>query len=338
MCNKCNSTNSSNFGRVLDIDVIVTGCGGECYGTPILPNMTLRQVLDIIVGNCDENPVATKWYWGEGVPQFPANDGDFYLQSTGEVWEYDKTAGWEDTGIDLSGGGSGSPGVWGQITGNITDQTDLITYINEQIANVPVANAGIGLSDNVDKIDLGKLFVPTFRVITFDSTDAFVYFGWPDTDTGVSYADPRLNIDKNSKTIGVTVPNPDLGDAMIQTSDVEGFTGMDGAAFIRYNYVSKSVQIEAEEQILIGAKSISTVNVENIYLNAVTGTSINGGNITLGNTSGSLVILADSSKMDARVDLDFTAIGKGVILRSPNNSKYRITVNDAGVLSAVLVP
>lgn len=36
------------------------------------------------------------------------------------------------------GGGSGSGGssTWGQITGTITDQTDLITYIDERIGDV----------------------------------------------------------------------------------------------------------------------------------------------------------------------------------------------------------
>lgn len=83
MACKNNMNSNSNLGRVIDLDVVYTGCGSICFGEEIKAGMTLRSILDVLITNC--------------------------------------------------GGGIESVS-WGDILGEIEDQTDLVNFINENIS------------------------------------------------------------------------------------------------------------------------------------------------------------------------------------------------------------
>ena len=92
--------------------------------------------------------------------------------------------------VELSaGGGSGGGGTWGSITGQLSDQTDLTSYIEENVTNLaqwsPVAL--VGTSPSGDEVSLSVLsgatnapvgsFDPTPVTVEFlDGTQQVVYF------------------------------------------------------------------------------------------------------------------------------------------------------------------
>lgn len=132
-----NNNRGGNLGglkNILDFNVTYTGCETSCGGREIKTGDSLRNVLDALVANCDggSGPIgsSTNFWFSRNVPTFTADvkENDFALTGSGAIYEF-VDGGWQNTGIQI-GGGSGGGGSWGEITGNIDDQTDLTEYIN----------------------------------------------------------------------------------------------------------------------------------------------------------------------------------------------------------------
>lgn len=307
-----NSFNNQNLGRVLDLDVIVTGCGGECWGTPITPNMTLRQVLDIIIGNCENIQGGSKWYSGDDVPTFPANDGDYYLQSNGIVWIYDSVDGWEQTDINLKGI------KWGDITGNVADQTDLVTFINTRINQLiddtlnNLAGQALSYDAVTKKLNLGTIFSDVLRLILFNETDQQAYFGFdngsglPDgTKPTIAISTTDVQITVNTITLAVQNGNFQITDSSTGSSIVVTSTGV--------GLIGDAISISGSTAINMSASNI-TINP------AATGSVSIGGAF---NISGNATWATPSV---------------GPVLRDTTNSnKYRLQVVN-GVLGVVIQP
>lgn len=94
-----------------------------------------------------------------------------------------------DLTVELSAGGGSGGGTWGSITGQLSDQTDLTSYIEENVTNLaqwsPVAL--VGTSPSGDEVSLSVLsgatnapvgsFDPTPVTVEFlDGTQQVVYF------------------------------------------------------------------------------------------------------------------------------------------------------------------
>lgn len=60
--------------------------------------------------------------------------GNYYVLSTSRNWVLQPTA-WAGPGGSGGGGGGGGTPIWGQIAGDITDQVDLINYIDDNNRN-----------------------------------------------------------------------------------------------------------------------------------------------------------------------------------------------------------
>lgn len=326
-----NNFNNHNLGKIIDLDVIYTGCGGVIGDVVITPNMTLREVLDAIITNFTSPKPGTQWYIGDDVPTFPANDGDLYLRSDGHVWEYDLTAGWQETDIVLGGGGTGG-GTWGTITGDINDQQDLVEFVFTTVNDRVINLAGEGLSYSVPqgKINLGKPYtVPEFTQIVFDKEGVLIGFMGSDgnvdnlTHAAIALTKEVLSLSNDAGTVAKSLTISD-------TVRLEN-----GSNFI--SIASNGVTYTAPSHVL--STNNSNINIGNTAI-SMTGDNVNiTANTALNYFIGStLAMTITSNIITTRRDMYFDANGTGVIIKSPNNSKYRITVDNSGVLSAVLVP
>lgn len=158
-CNNNRNFNSNiGFEEVLDIHVTYTGCQHECNGVVINPGMNVRTILDTLLSNCGgSGPIqdSTNFWFGVGAPSFQtAKDDDYYLQSTGQIWQFINNI-WTDTGITIGGGTGPTEAVWGEITGDINAQTDLLTFIQENAVNP--ANIGLNLRlDDAGVLQVGQ--------------------------------------------------------------------------------------------------------------------------------------------------------------------------------------
>lgn len=159
-----NNNRGGNLGglkNILDFNVTYTGCETSCGGREIKTGDSLRNVLDALVANCDggSGPVgsSTNFWFSRNVPTFTADvkENDFALTGAGAIYEF-VDGEWQNTGIQIGGGGGGGDSVWGSITGEITDQTDLTEYINLLITEAPVNDDHIGTNLHIDA-DNGKL-------------------------------------------------------------------------------------------------------------------------------------------------------------------------------------
>ena len=81
--------------------------------------------------------------------------------------------------VELSAGGGSGGGTWGSITGQLSDQTDLTSYIEENVTNLaqwsPVAL--VGTSPSGDEVSLSVLSGATNAPVgSFDPTPVTVEF------------------------------------------------------------------------------------------------------------------------------------------------------------------
>ncbi|MNL08148.1 hypothetical protein D3C87_1288540 [compost metagenome] len=259
-----------------------------------------------------------------------------YLRSDGHVWEYDAVLGWEETDIVLGGGGSGG-GTWGTITGNIEDQIDLIALINTSIEDYIAGIAGTALSYNTvtKKIDLGRPFtgVPEFVQVPFKSDSTAAIFGFGDANEDIDQTKPTIFL----LTDGIQLNNP-----------VGGVT-----RGISITSTSARVEYGSDNSISVSQSGITTTSTSiNIGTPTNGSISLSGGLANITAPTVSVVgasninfLISTSSKMqinatyvNPKVDMYFDVIGTSVIIRSPNGSKYKITVSDAGALTTTLVP
>lgn len=205
----CNSNkNLGGLKSILDFNVTYTGCTTVCGGLEIKAGDTLRNVLDALVANCDgDGPgpgeASTNFWFSVEAPTFTEDvkNGDFALTGEGEIYQF--TAGsWVDTGIQI-GGGTGGGGSWGEITGDITDQTDLTDYINLLISEAPVNPDNIGFNLHLDSegkigagVIEGGLFLTSSGVFPPEAEDAYIAVSGTDVNL-TSGEDGTLNISSN---------------------------------------------------------------------------------------------------------------------------------------------
>lgn len=308
-----NNFNNQNLGRIVDLEVIYTGCGGECYGIPITPNMTLRQVLDILVSNCGEGGGGgSKWYSGDTVPTFPANDGDYYLQSNGIVWTYDSVEGWEETDINLKGIS------WGDITGNVADQTDLVDYINNRIQLLMdetlsnLAGQALSYDEVTKKMNLGTVFSDVLRLILFNQSDQQAYFGF-DNGSGIP--------DNTKPTI------------TISTSEIQMTVGTVSLAIQQGNF--QITESSTGSTIILSTNGV-VLQGESVSISGNSEVGLTGNSVSIQVApAGSLNIIGKSTISG---NLTWASSGVGPVLRdTTNGNNYRLQVVN-GVLGVVVQP
>lgn len=210
----CNS-NYNNFkglSQILDLHVEYTGCETECNGKTIKPGDNIRTVLDVLLSNCGMAPIGetTNFWFGLVAPVATdvANVDDYYLTSTGEIFQYVITApattpAWVDTGIAL--GGETEPTQWGTIEGDINLQTDLLAFIQDNAITSAKIGTGLSFDETEDKINLGFPFDAggaIFRIIRLPFTD----FGF-----GIAKDDASGDIDLNGIFLSNTASGTTLG-------------------------------------------------------------------------------------------------------------------------------
>ena len=71
-------------------------------------------------------------------------------------------------------------------------------------------------------------------------------------------------------------------------------------------------------------------NVSGLIINATSGVYIRVANTTK--------VSVTSSKLESDVDMEFSASGGGIFLHSPDGTRYKLTVDNAGALSVVATP
>lgn len=155
--NNKNFNSNIGFAEVLDLNVTYTGCQHECNGSVILPGMNIRTILDVLLSNCGGTPTTdgTNFWFGVGIPSFlTAKADDYYLQSNGSIWQFQNNV-WTNTGIVIGGGTGPTEAVWGEITGDINNQTDLLAFIQENAINP--TNIGLNLRlDDAGVLQVGQ--------------------------------------------------------------------------------------------------------------------------------------------------------------------------------------
>lgn len=160
----CSCGNGLNpFNRIMDLDVVYTGNGGECNDKKIYEGMRLREVLDILVSNCSDggDQRGSALFTGNGVPSgIEAVAGDIYFNmSDGSIYQFGGVS-WTDTEYSIAGGGEA---VWGSITGSVEDQADLVAYI---LANgLPDSRVGnnLHIDENDNSLNLGVSGLEEFK-------------------------------------------------------------------------------------------------------------------------------------------------------------------------------
>lgn len=183
----CNTNKGGvNIPRLMDLDVTYTGCGFTCGGVKVEAGMTIRKVLDILLSGCENTPPveeATNFWFGVDAPTsaIDAKDDDYYLQSNGIVWQFDGTA-WEDTGVVIGGSVE-----WGDIGGNIADQTDLLQYIQDNAITEAKVGTNLYLSDE-GKLNVGR--ISEFIEQNFGSE--YIIFGYKDVTEGTDIQNSGL--------------------------------------------------------------------------------------------------------------------------------------------------
>lgn len=99
-CNNGKKGLHSPYGMITDLNITYTGCSTTCNGEEIKPGMRLREMLDILIGDCAE----------------------------------------------------GGPATWGDIIGNIEDQTDLVQFIQDNVPSVTWGNISGDITDQEDLV------------------------------------------------------------------------------------------------------------------------------------------------------------------------------------------
>lgn len=150
-CNNNKNFNSNiGYEEVLDLNVTYTGCQHECNGFQVLPGMNIRSILDILLSNCGQTPTtqSTNFWFGIGSPTFlTAKEDDYYLQSNGVIWQFQNNS-WTNTGITIGGGSVPTDVSWGEITGDINNQSDLLTFIQQNAINPDNVGLNLRVEDN----------------------------------------------------------------------------------------------------------------------------------------------------------------------------------------------
>lgn len=219
-----NNNRGGNLGglkNILDFNVTYTGCETSCGGREIKTGDSLRNVLDALVANCDggSGPAesSTNFWFSRNVPTFTADvkENDFALTGAGAIYEF-VDGEWQNTGIQIGGGGDS---VWGAITGAIADQTDLTEYINLLIGesagkNIHVSddgkiNAGVKLMP-FEGIDIHSLILTPRgdEVLEFSdvaNTDGIAMVGLYDEDQGISQSTIDLKATNNENSSKLTI-------------------------------------------------------------------------------------------------------------------------------------
>jgi hypothetical protein len=97
-----------------------------------------------------------------------------------------------------------------------------------------------------------------------------------------------------------------------------------------YENTDGSDRTTGNDCVFIGAYTKGSANGtsnENVFGNSAVGEGSN--TVRLGNTA--------VTKVTTSGDVETDAVGKGFVLKSPNGTKYRISVSNAGALSASTV-
>lgn len=170
-CNNGKKGLHSPYGMITDLNITYTGCSTTCNGEEIKPGMRLREILDILIGDCAEGVSVT---WGDII-------GNIEDQTDLVQFIQDNT-----------------PSVmWGNIDGNIEDQVDLVQFIKDNGLDEDRVGDSLFLSDD-GKLNAGAPYPtlssisPDYKVVAITLKDELVIedFMTPNTfKSGVALID-----------------------------------------------------------------------------------------------------------------------------------------------------
>lgn len=129
---------------ITDLNITYTGCSTTCNGEEIKPGMRLREILDILIGNCSEGGSAT---WGDII---------------GNIEDQTDLVQFIQDNISVTN--------WGSILGDITDQEDLVQFVQENGFGEDKIGSNLHL-DGDGKVSLGVDGYPDDAVILLNSTE-----------------------------------------------------------------------------------------------------------------------------------------------------------------------
>lgn len=180
-CNNGKKGFHSPYGMITDLNITYTGCSTTCNGEEIKPGMRLREILDILIGNCAEGGSAT---WGDII-------GNIEDQTDLVQFIQDNV-----------------PSVtWGNISGDIADQEDLVQFVQENGFGEDKIGSNLHL-DGDGKVNLGVdtsdiLPGETLTVLSFDGN-------FPSGGATMVITDQLLDLNSNGGDITQSTYGGDL--------------------------------------------------------------------------------------------------------------------------------
>lgn len=283
-----------------------------------------------------------------------AGQGTFiYLLKTG-------TNTWYATGTQGSGGGGGS-GVWGAITGTITDQTDLVTYVSTQIGSAVTglyddrgnfnasggaypSSGGSGSAGAILKGDIWTISVagtlPTGQVVEAgDTVRALVdtpgntQANWAIAQTNIGYT-PITNVLTSAQILvgngsNVATAVAMSGEATISNAGAVALANSAVIAKVLTGYTSGAGTVAATDTIL---QAIQKLNGNDALDWKLTGTSTLTGTTVIANGGNSLTFSGAAQHIfTSTVPSGFLVNGTATAVSSSTNmAQFSGTVTGRG--------
>ena len=251
--------------------------------------------------------------------------------------------------VTVSTGVSGG-GTWGTISGTITDQSDLVTYVADEISQIPVppdpdwGNIGGTITDQtdlVDYIDAEIAAIPTPATPTLDSvttegnttTNAVEVGGL----TAVNTSSPVVKLEATSET------NPTSNEVMGTLTFSRKFTDPDTPSLIETLYNDFTTRVEADggevngsladvttdiSDLVSGKYQLDTAHIKSEYTGVPFNTSSDMVFYTSTGTS-----VTEKFRITKDGDIEVKDPSAGVILRSENNTALQNCSRQRGCIS-----
>jgi len=256
--------------------------------------------------------------------------------------------------IKTSGVGGGDGATWGSVTGVITNQTDLVDYVDAEIAAIPVppdpdwGNIGGTITDQTDLTtyvsnQIAAIPDPTLDSVTTEgntTTNAVEVGSLTSNGTikSVDTSSPVVKLEATSET------NPTSNEVMGTLTFSRKFTDPDTPSLIETLYNDFTTRVEADggevngiladvttdiSDLVSGKYQLDTAHIKSEYTGVPFNTS---SDMVFYTSTGTSVTEKFRITKDGNIEVKESLAG--VVIRSRNDTPYRILVDNDGRLEA----